>query len=134
MRYIFQQYVILLIALYTTTYFFAGLVLHGGLIQYLYDAVLLVIGFVIVRPIINIVALPFNAITLGVFSIFSTVIVLFLLTLTDKYFIIQPFTFQGFSLSGVVVPAFHLNIFLSYLLISVTIQLVYKFLMNLFEL
>ncbi len=134
MRYIFQQYVILLIALYTATYFFAGLVLNGGTIQYLYDAALLVVGFIIVRPIINIVALPFNALTLGVFSIFSTVIVLFLLTLTDRNFIIQPFTFQGLSVSGFAIPEFHLNIFLSYLLISVTIQLVYKFLMNLFEL
>ncbi len=134
MRYIFQQYVILLTALFTTTYLFSGLVLHGGLIQYLYDAALLVIGFIIVRPIINIVALPFNALTLGVFSIFSTVVVLFLLTLTDQQFVIQPFTFQGFSVSGFTVPEFHFNIFLSYLIISVTIQLVYKFLMNLFEL
>ncbi len=134
MRYFAQQYVILLTALYIASSLFAGLVLKGGVIQYLYDAVLLVLGFVIVRPIINIVALPFNALTLGVFSIFSTVIVLFLLTLTDRNFIIQPFVFNGISVSDFSIPAFHLNIFLSYLIISVTIQLVYKFLMNLFEL
>lgn len=134
MRYFVQQYVILLTALYVTSTLFAGLALSGGIIQYLYDAALLVIGFIIVRPIINIIALPFNALTLGVFSIFSTVIVLFLLTLTDRNFIIQPFLFQGFSLGGFSIPEFHLNIFLSYLLISVTIQLIYKFLMNLFEL
>ncbi len=134
MRYFAQQYVIFLTALYIASSLFAGLVLKGGVIQYLYDAVLLVLGFVIVRPIINIVALPFNALTLGVFSIFSTVIVLFLLTLTDRNFIIQPFVFNGISVSDFSIPAFHLNIFLSYLIISVTIQLVYKFLMNLFEL
>lgn len=134
MRYFAQQYIILLTALYVSSSLFAGLVLKGGLIQYLYDAALLVLGFVIVRPIINIIALPFNALTLGVFSIFSTVFVLFLLTITDKNFIIQPFTFPGLSVSGFSIPEFHLNIFLSYLLISVTIQLVYKFLMNLFEL
>lgn len=134
MRYLAQQYVILLTALYVSSSLFAGLVLRGGLIQYLYDAALLVLGFVIVRPVINIIALPFNALTLGVFSIFSTVFVLFLLTITDKNFIIQPFTFAGLSISGFSIPEFHLNIFLSYLLISVTIQLVYKFLMNLFEL
>lgn len=134
MRYLVQQFVILLTALFVSSSIFAGLIIKGGLIQYLYDAVLLVLGFVVVRPIINIIALPFNALTLGVFSIFSTVIVLFLLTLTDRNFIIQPFVFNGVSFLGYGIPSFHLNIFLSYLIISVTIQLVYKFLMNLFEL
>ncbi len=134
MRYLAQQYVILLTALFVSSSLFTGIVIKGGISQYLYDAVLLVLGFVLVRPIINIVALPFNALTLGVFSIFSTVIVLYLLTLTDRNFIIQPFVFNGITVSSLSIPSFHLNIILSYLIISVTIQLVYKFLMNLFEL
>lgn len=134
MRYIFQQFFICLTALFVCSSLFAGLMIRGGILQYFYDAILLVLGFVIVKPIINIVALPFNAITLGVFSIFSTVIVLFLLALTDKNFIIQPFLFSGVSFSGFSIPPFYLNIFLSYLLISVTIQVVYKFLIYLFDL
>lgn len=134
MRYIFQQFFICLAALFVCTSLFAGLTIRGGLIQYMYDAVLLVIGFVIVKPILNIIALPFNALTLGVFSIFSTVAVLFLLALSDRNFIIQPFLFNGISFYGFSIPSFHLNIFLSYLLISVTIQVVYKFLIYLFDL
>lgn len=134
MRYIFQQFVICLSALFVCSSLFAGLTIRGGVLQYFYDSVLLVLGFVIVKPILNIIALPFNAMTLGVFSIFSTVVVLFLLALTDKNFIIQPFLFTGISFYGFSIPSFYLNIFLSYLLISVTIQVVYKFLINLFDL
>lgn len=133
MRYIFQQFIICLAALFVCSSLFSGLIIRGGLLQYLYDALLLVLGFVIVKPIINIVALPFNTLTLGIFSIFSTILVLFLLTFTDHNFIIQSFLFKGVSNSYFSIPPFYLNIFLSYLLISVTIQVVYKFLVNLFE-
>lgn len=134
MKFFLQQFVICLTALFVASSLFSGLVIKGGMTQMLYDSALLVIGFMVVKPIINIIALPFNALTLGVFSIFSTVAVLFLLTLTDKNLSVQPFTFSGLTISGFSIPMFHLNIFLSYLLISVTIQLVYKFLMYLFDL
>lgn len=134
MKHLLQQFLISLMALYATSSLFSGLSIKGGVGQYLYDAFLLMIGFMVVRPIINIVSLPFNALTFGLFSVVSTIIVIFLLSLFDRNFVIQPFTFQGLSIFQFTIPSFSFNIFLSYLVISATIQLVHKFLTNVFEL
>lgn len=135
MRYILQQVVISFIALYLTMMFFpGGLIIKNGFFGLLYASVLVVLGFVILRPILNIVALPFNIITIGLFSIVSTIVVIFLISFIDKDFSIHPFIFQGLNLASINIPSFHLNILLSYLVISVTIQLIHKICIYIFDL
>jgi uncharacterized membrane protein YvlD (DUF360 family) len=135
MHYLLQQVVISYIALYLTMALFpSGITINGGFFGILYASVLLVLGFVILRPVLNIFALPFNIATIGLFSIASTVVVIFLISVIDKDFGVHAFQFQGVSLPAINVPSFYLNIFLSYLVISVTIQLVHKLSMYIFDL
>lgn len=124
MKYILQQLILNVLALFFTSLVFDGLVIQGGVVGLLYASVLLFLGFFIVKPILTIITLPISFITLGLFSIVITAFVVFLITIIDPNFIIRPFDFQGF----------HLNIFLSYILISVTIQVVYKALIYIFDL
>ncbi len=134
MKYLLQQVTISLLALYITSILFSGLVIKGGFVQLLYAAISLVLGFLLVRPVLNLIALPITLITLGLFSIVTTVTVIFLITLIDKDFVVQSFQFNGFSFFFINVPKYYLNIFLSYLVISVTIQLIHKLLVFLFDL
>lgn len=135
MKYILQQIVISFIALYLTMIFFpGGLIIKNGFSGLLYASVLVVLGFVVLRPLLNIVALPFNLITIGIFSVVSTIITFFLISLIDKDFSIHPFTFQGLNLIILNIPAFKLGIFLSYLVISVTIQFLYRLMIYIFDL
>lgn len=135
MRYILQQIVISFIALYLTMMFFpGGLVIKNGFSGLLYASVLVVVGLVILRPVLNIVALPFNLLTIGIFSVVSTVIVFFLISIINHDFSIHPFTFQGLNLMVVNIPSFKLGIFLSYLVISVTIQFLYRLMIYIFDL
>ncbi|MBP9815514.1 MAG: phage holin family protein [Candidatus Levybacteria bacterium] len=134
MKFIFQQLVIAIISLHLTSLFLPGLIITGGFAQLLLASVFLVIGFTIVRPLLNIITLPLGILTLGLFSIITTSFVLFLITMFDKNFNIVSFPFSGISFFGIVIPSFYSNILLSYILISATIQAVQKVLMYIFDL
>lgn len=124
MRYLLQHLVLNMASLYITSMFLGGLVISGGIVQYIYAAILLFVGFFVVKPIVTIITLPISFLTMGLFSIVITAFVVFLITVIDPLFQIRPFIFQGY----------HVNIFLSYVLISVTIQFIYKSLMYIFDL
>jgi len=120
-------------SLYFSTLMYSGLVLSGGFEALVIGGVLLAIGFLIVKPILNIISFPFNFITLWLFSFLTSAIILLLVTSLYTKIKIHAFTFQGGSLLGTPIPRVHLNIFLSYVVISVTISVVSKLLLWLNE-
>lgn len=134
MRYFLQQIVMAAAALSLTSFLLPGLSISGGFTGYLLASVFLMVGFLIVRPILNVATLPLRLITLGLFSVVVTSFVLFLITKLDHGFIISSFQSSGFSFLGLTVPPFHANLLLSYILISVTIQLTYRLLAYVFDL
>jgi len=72
----------------------------------------------IVKPIIKLLLLPINLITLNLFSWAVSLITLFLLPLIVSGVKISPYDFPGFSYQGFSIPSFHLNLFLSFLVAS----------------
>jgi len=77
----------------------------------------------IVKPIIKLLLLPINLITLNLFSWAVSLITLFLLPLIVSGIEITPYDFQGISYQGFSVPSFHLNIFLSFVVASSLLNL-----------
>lgn len=82
----------------------------------------------LVKPVIKLLTLPINLLTLGVFSWAVDVLMLFIVTLLVPGFSISAFPFAGFSASGFVVPAFYVSAFLSFLFSSVAISFISSFL------
>ena len=72
----------------------------------------------IVKPIIKLLLLPINLITLNLFSWMVSLITLFLLPLMVEGIKIMPYDFPGFNYQGFSVPSFHLNLFLSFIVVS----------------
>ena len=72
----------------------------------------------IVKPIIKLLLLPINLITLNLFSWAIGIITLFLLQVLVGDIKIIPFQFTGFSYEGFTIPPFYINIFLSYIIAS----------------
>jgi uncharacterized membrane protein YvlD (DUF360 family) len=58
MKFILQQLIIAIISLYLTSLFFPGLVISGGFPQLFLASLFLVVGFVVIRPLINLITLP----------------------------------------------------------------------------
>jgi uncharacterized membrane protein YvlD (DUF360 family) len=69
-----------------------------------------------IRPILTIISFPLNLATLGLFSFFINVIILYLLTLFVPNIMIQAFQFTGISFAGFIIPRMSINIFFAYFL------------------
>lgn len=120
-------------SLYIAQQIFEGLVLHGNTRTLIIGGILLTIGFKIIKPVLSIISLPFNIISLGLFSIFILAFILFLITLVYPSIEVRSFTFQGVSFWGIEIHRFYVSLLLSYILISGTIYLITKFINWLFD-
>ena len=112
--------------LYIIPQFLKGLQVKGGVETYVVGGAVLTIGEIIIKPILKIVTLPFNLLTLGFFSSFINVAVFYLITIFYPKIQILAFDFPGFSYHEFHLPAFHVPLLLSYAIISATIYLIKK--------
>lgn len=133
MRYFLQQVILAAVALYITVHIFNGLRIDG-IYSYAYSALLLVIGFAFIRPIINTLTLPIAALTFNMTAFLSTVIIVYLISLFNPFFTVSAFEFHGASIFGYTIPSFSANVLLSYIIISVTIHVTYRLLYYVFDL
>lgn len=133
MRYFIQQIILAVFTLFLTSLIFNGLEVSGGLVSYLYSGVLLVLGFIFIKPVINTITLPIAALTFNLFTIVTTLIIVYIITLVNPAFNVVPFSFPGLSVFGYIIPAFQANVLLSYIIISVTIHIIYKLFMFTFD-
>lgn len=121
-------------SLFLTPFIFNGISIENGATGYFFAALLLMLGLSILKPILDIIALPIRLLTLGFFPAIVTIVILYAMTIVDKGFSIHSFLFQGFSFLSISIPPFSVNLFLSYVLISVTIQLIFKTFQYVFDL
>lgn len=83
----------------------------------------------IVKPIIKLLLLPINLITLNLFSWVISLITLFLLQSLVGGITITAYNFPGLSSGGFVIPAVSIGIFISYVIVSCIINLLHSFIM-----
>ena len=101
---------------------------EGGIQTLLFGAVILTFLNFFIRPILKILFLPLNILTLGLFSLVLNAILLYLLTVILPEFIVQPYFFHGFTSSGFIIPAIHFSLIATFILISFVISLISSFL------
>lgn len=77
----------------------------------------------IVKPVIKLLLLPINLITLNLFSWAVSLITLFLLPLIVSGISISPYDFPGINYQGFSIPAFHFSLFLSFVIASAFLNL-----------
>lgn len=111
----------------------AGLTLQGG-IEVLFTAgLVLTLVNLAIRPLINLLLLPINLITLGAFRWLVNVLVLWLVTLIVPQFKIDAFMFPGSAWQGFIIPSLWLGKFWVFVLSSFLISLVTSFFLWLVE-
>lgn len=101
-------------SLLVLTQLFAGVKVSGGYQTYLVGGFVLSLIYKILKPLLNIISLPLNIITLGATSFIINVFLFYIATAIIPQISISPFTLNGFSVAGFVVPTFHLNTFFAY--------------------
>lgn len=109
------------LALFLVSLLLTGLVISGGFVNYLIAGALLAIFATILDPVVRVVTLPFQILTLGLLSFLTIVVALWVLTIFYAPVMVNSFTFPGFSFLGLTIGAIHFSRLLSFVVISATI-------------
>jgi len=115
-------------SIFLLTQIIGGVKVSGGIPTYLFGGIALTILLVFLKPILNILALPLNIVTLGFFSFLTNIIIFYLLTVIVPGINITAFTFPGFSYSGFVIPSFYFNVLFAFLIVAFLQSLIVSFL------
>lgn len=101
-------------------------ILHTG-------GAILALFFHFVRPVLKLILLPINLLTLGIFSGLINVLILYLFTRFFGQLKIVEWTFVRMEYQGFTIPELKISVFWTYVLASVIISLVISFFRWLFD-
>lgn len=101
-------------SLFVLTQFLSGVKVQGGFSTYLLAGIILTLLYKFLKPVLSLVSLPLNLLTLGAVSFIINIFLFYLATSFIPEISIVSFTFQGANLSGFVIPRIYLNTFLAY--------------------
>lgn len=76
----------------------------------------------LIKPLINLLLLPFNLVTLGVFRWVSSAAALYLTTLLVQGFTIKAFAYPGLVTEYFIVPSLTLSVLGAYILIAILVS------------
>lgn len=112
------------LVLYIATLVYPGLVYDQTLKTLVLAAVTFTILNRFVKPILKLLLLPINLITLGIFRWVVNVSSLFILTTLINGYSVNPYQFPGLVYQGFIAPPLYFNLLFSFILASFTISLI----------
>lgn len=128
MKTLLRYYLINLASLLVTTKIIPGLTYTGGLKTLLIGALAFAVINIILVPLLKILFLPLNLLTLGLFAWLVNVLALYALTTLVKGFYLMPYQFPGLLLSGFSIPPLDLTTFWVAVIASLLIGVITHFL------
>lgn len=108
-------------SLYLINLAISGLSFSNGTNTLLLTALALMGASLIIKPIINVLLLPINLITFGLFRWVTYAVMLYLVTLIVPGFEVSKFYFPGLSTYWVTIPQISLNGILAFIVFSLVI-------------
>lgn len=116
------------LSIWLTSLISVGLTITGGIPTILMAGAVLFLIQNLIKPVLQIITLPFNVLTLGLFSWVVNIIVLYLLTLFIGEIRVSPFTFQGINYGDFVISKLEINQFSAFILASLALKVMRDFL------
>lgn len=127
-RPIIRSLVITAVALWTASELAGGgIIFERGFQTFVIVTAALSVSHHIIRPILNLLLLPVNLVSLGMFRWVTSVLLLYLITLLIPEFKITFFDFAGVSWQGVNIPAMHFSGIGTLLVVSLVISFISSF-------
>ncbi|OGM12406.1 hypothetical protein A2Z22_04505 [Candidatus Woesebacteria bacterium RBG_16_34_12] len=127
MKRILRNYSINLLALFLTSQIATGIIYKEGLETYLIASFALTVATMLGKPVINILLLPLNLVTFGVFRWVSSAVALYLVTLVVKTFKIEYFNFTGITTKWIDIPEMYYKGIIAYIAFAFVISLIISF-------
>lgn len=127
MKTIIRAVAIYTLSLFLLPYLIPGIKIEGGFLTLIIGGVSLAFLFLTIKPILNIITLPVNMLTLGIFSIFTNALILYILTIFVIDISILPFTYPKTEILGFVIPRLEFNTFFAYIYTSFVLSCIDSF-------
>lgn len=133
MRTLLKHFLIDTVTLYLISQAVIGITFAQGTYTLFLAGFVLMLATMIVKPILNILLLPLNLITFGLFKWVTYAITLYLVTLVVPGFTLGQFIFKGFSSYWFAVPGISLYGILAFIAFSFVISTVSSLLYWIFK-
>jgi putative membrane protein len=127
MKRLLRYFLINLVSLLAAAQVIPGLAYTGGAKSLVIGAIAFMVINLLLVPLLKILFLPLNLLTLGLFAWLTNVLALYALTTISDFKLVS-YAFSGANLGGIVVPAYELSPFLVAIVASFVIGLITHFL------
>ena len=127
MKRILRHYVIDTMSLWVVSQFAEGLIFEGGVKTLLVAGAGVTAASLLAKPVINLLILPINLISFGLFRWVSSAVVLYLVALVVKDFKIIAFNYPGFTSQWIDLPPLHFEGILAFVAFSFILSLIASF-------
>ncbi len=121
---IIKHFLVNIATLYLVSLIVSGITFENGVNTLLLAGVALTIAALIVKPVINLLLLPINLITFGLFRWVGYAIALYLVTIIVPAFKLSNFVFAGLSTYWIAIPALTLTGIIAFIAFSFLISLI----------
>jgi putative membrane protein len=129
LRLLLRSVAINLAGVYIAFSILSGVVSYvGGVKTLLSAAALIVVVNLVVRPIVNLLLLPINLITVGLFRWVANLATLYIVVHFIPNIQIAAFTFPGLKTPFLIIPSIHFSAFGAYLVATLTLAAVFHLL------
>lgn len=110
MKKLARNFIISFVALAATAEILPAFSYQGGIRTLLIGSLVFMLIHVLVIPLLKVMFLPLNLLTLGFFSWVVNVVGLYIMTLIFPHFKILPYSFPGATINGFSVPPAQLTV------------------------
>lgn len=100
----------------------SGVNIDGGLQTFLIGGLGLSLLVTFLKPVFNVLTFPFNIITLGLFSIITNALILYLLTVFVPNITITEYHFSGGSWGGFTIPAVSISTLFAFIISAIVLS------------
>jgi putative membrane protein len=99
----------------------------GGISTLITAAIVIAVVNLLVKPIINLLLLPLNLVTMGLFRWVANLATLYIVTWLVPNVQIHAFTFPGLNLTFLIIPALSLSAFAAFVVTTLVLTAVFHF-------
>ncbi len=124
MKRIIRAYAIATFSLWAVSTIAEGMIFENGLETLLLAGGGVMLALLVAKPVINILLLPINLVTFGLFRWVSSAVALYIVTLVVPGFKIIGFSFEGFFSIWFELPGIHLTGILAFVAYSFLLSVI----------
>jgi putative membrane protein len=127
MKGIIRSYIINLGSLYLITQVIPAVSITDGLKGLLIGSLAFMVANLILVPLLKVLLLPLNLLTLGLFAWFANVLAFYFMVSVVPYFKINIYHFSGVYFEGFTIPAIDLSVFQVVIIASLLLGFIIHF-------